>query len=182
LLEGYSPHFRTLLDVEKWWSVTMVELAGQQNRLSAATQTALTPLDYVLTAHIQERTATNTLPGGSAVNLQEFIRKTDFAQQREVLKQKHAELTAILFRTRAELMPLIGRYRTVLEEYYAARDTTTPVGVLPMPPAALERAATEKVLRELDKLDAERNQLKQQFADASSDGTDPRIRDPRRQR
>ncbi|HYE31213.1 MAG TPA: hypothetical protein VEH27_07290 [Methylomirabilota bacterium] len=181
-LEGFHPHFRTLLDVEKWWSVSLTDLASHQTRLATASESVLDPLEALLTATLQQRSTTNALPDERTVTLQEFIRETEFSAQREVLRQKIAQLVALQFRSRAEVMNLSDRYRAALEAYFEARDTTQPVGSLRLPAPAQGRAAVEKVLRELDALDGDRKKLRQQFADISSPNIDPRVRDPRRQR
>lgn len=94
-LRGFKTHFRSMLDVEKWWAVTLVSFTGRDPTQIWSPAICLQQLDEILLATVQIRWSTNALPVRRRATLQQILSEWDFALQREAFWQTIRRLTAL---------------------------------------------------------------------------------------
>ena len=130
----------TLLDVEKWWTVSRTQFRSRDRRHNWSTPKSL--------AHLEE-TLRLKPKAGQPLRLQQGLAKLDLATQ-----QKH--LTDILFRLRAlsasappGLQPLIRDYHNTLNDYYRQRRLDPRTNNAPAPSDSL----SHRTIRQLNLLD-----------------------------
>ncbi|HNU99466.1 MAG: hypothetical protein KA191_04545 [Verrucomicrobia bacterium] len=159
-LEAFSGQFSRLLDVEKWWTVSMQGfLQGDQpNAWSRAV--SLDKLGDILGVRVEVQDRPRAPRRATVLSLQEFMGKTEFAVHRAVVRVRVSRLQAIQRSAAREIVPLIESYRAVLDEYlsHRAQAGRSPLAkrVGSLPPALLLREAT----RQLDELDRRRAQAR----------------------
>ena len=160
-LTGFEPHFGRLLDVEKWWTLTLHDfLRGNQPNTWAAS-TSLNKLAEATKVHvdIQERAGAPARP--ALVTLQQFIAQANPLAQKTVLRARISYLADLQRRAAPNVTPLIRSYAAVLDEYLAQRarsgysESTKRAGALP--PALLVQQTT----RRLDELDRQLDRQRQ---------------------
>jgi len=150
-LRGFEPHFRRMLDVEKWWSLALIRMKTRDNQLTWSVAEARLQLEEILFTPMQVRLVPGEVPHVTPVALQSVISDWDFVQQTELLQRKLIQLQAARMRLPAEFATLSDGYRATIEKYLRARagawfDFT-------------ERAAAARAVAELNALDAQRDQL-----------------------
>ena len=130
----------TLLDVEKWWTVSRTQFRSRDRRHNWSAPQSL--------AHLEETLRLNP-ETGKPLRLQQGLAKLDLAAQ-----QKH--LTDILFRLKAlsanappGLQPLIRDYHNTLNDYYRQRHLSPRTNNAPAPSDAL----SQRTIHQLNLLD-----------------------------
>jgi hypothetical protein len=109
--------FRSMLDVEKWWSLTVIEFTTRDQRQAWSQEMSLGKLDDLVRVRVEHRDATNALPEVRLVEL-----KTIFADNDADLQQQAAEsMVSQLKYTSAHMAPPVAAialgYQKTLEFY-----------------------------------------------------------------
>ena len=120
-LRGFEPHFRRMLDAEKWWSLTLTQLKTHESSVVWSVTEGRQKLEQILHTPMQVRSARDRMPEAATVTLQMVINDWDFQQQLPLLQAKLAQLQAARLRLPAELAALGDSYRTVIDTYLRAR-------------------------------------------------------------
>lgn len=120
-LRGFEPHFRRMLDAEKWWSLTLTQLKTHESSIVWSTAEAELKLEQILATPMQVHSARDQVPQVAALTLQTVINDWDFEQQLPLLRTKVAQLQAARIRLPAELALLGDSYRAVIEAYLRSR-------------------------------------------------------------
>ncbi len=160
-LESFSPPFRSLLDVEKWWALTVANFTGRNQASAWPPEFALRKLEETLQP-------IGVLPGAgsrpSRLSLENVLLTWDFPRQQPLLRQLLQQLNAIRIHSPPTLSPLAFRYLDLLEEYSQARSR---IGFSPgfrgQPMASVKLVVREAVGR-LRELEAERARLAAELA------------------
>lgn len=155
-LEVYRPEFHSLLDVEKWWSLSLALFTGR-NAAQAW------PRDFTLRKLDEALHPVGLLPGAgnqvSRVPLETILREWDFARQSHVLRRFLQQLHAIRLHAPPDLSPIIHRYADVVEEYLAGRRQAGFAPATRGQPILSTRILTRDAVNRLRDLDAERARL-----------------------
>ena len=155
-LNAYRGLFPRLLDVEKWWAVTLTHFTGQDPTQAWAMPVALQKLDEALHPAVLVSAGRKDLPQRSTMSVQRIINEWDYLRQRIVLKGVAAQLLAVRTKTPPELLSLVENYRVVVENYLARRDKIgTPRALSGVPPLRADFLVGE-VIKQLDELDRRR--------------------------
>jgi hypothetical protein len=166
-LRAFHPHFRGMLDVEKWWSVALVNFTGRDQHLRWTVPVSLQRLDEILQAQVEIRSAANALPSRSGVSLQKLIEQSGYRSQRETLGQIITQLQLLRFSSPPDLAKLVSDYITALQTYVQRSDQAGswygPSG-LPTPQA---RAIIRNVVQQLDLLDVIRGDFRKYDPEAT---------------
>lgn len=157
-IEAFQPVFRSLLDTEKWWAISLANFTGRD-----AAQAW--PLDFTLRKLDEALQPVGILPGAGnrarRMPLEEILNSWEFPRQLPVLRQLLQQLHAIRINTPPELRSLVYRYIDLITDYIDSRSRfgLTPIvrGQAPPRPKLLVRDIT----RHLRELDGERAQLSQ---------------------
>ena len=119
---GFKTHFRSPLEVEKWWTVTLLNFTGRDQHLKWSAEASLQRLDDILLAPVAVRGAANTLPERADVKLQALFTRMKYAQQKEVLQNTINQLRALQWNVPPDLLKLVDDYRITLELYLQKRN------------------------------------------------------------
>ena len=147
-LRGFEPHFRRMLDAEKWWALTLTQLKTHESSIVWSVAEAELKLEQILSTPMQVRSGRDQMPQMAALTLQTVINEWDFQQQLPLLRTKLAQLQAARIRLPAELGALGESYRAVIETYLRARAGAWF--------ELTARNAARNAVAELDALDAKR--------------------------
>ncbi|MBI3191886.1 MAG: hypothetical protein HYZ36_04400, partial [Pedosphaera parvula] len=120
-LRAYQSHFQTALDVEKWWSVTVINFLGRDRHAKWPMEMGLQRLDTILRATVEVH-STNALPQRTEIRLQAFLEQVDYPQQRPALQTIVSQLKMLQWSVPTDLLKLVDDYRFALESYLARRD------------------------------------------------------------
>jgi len=158
-LGSYRQVFPRLAEVEKWWALQAVHLAGRDVfSLWPPAETAR-QLEDILGTAVQVRLRTNDLPQSVHLKLQSVIQEWSFARQHPVLLQKVNQLQALRLRTVPELTALLDGYALALDDYLRALDKPERPGGTWSEAPANSRSAVNRIIRRLDELDLKRERL-----------------------
>ncbi|MCC6234799.1 MAG: hypothetical protein IT580_19305 [Verrucomicrobiales bacterium] len=118
LVESFQPGFRSLLDVEKWWALTIANFTGRTPAQAWPAPFALRKLDEALQP-------VGILPGvgnqAGRLRVEAVIADWDYARQVPVLREVLRQLNFIRLNAPAEVSPLVHRYLDLLEQYLDTR-------------------------------------------------------------
>jgi hypothetical protein len=118
---AFHAHFAQQLDLEKWWSLQVVNLTGRDSGLLTLEE-SWRELDRIVRTPVEVRHATNELPERSEVTLQFIVREWDQIQQTPALQARLRDLEVTRQRAALELAGLITDYYNVLSSYLRQRD------------------------------------------------------------
>ena len=121
-LRAFRPQFERLIDVDKWWSLSLVHFTGRDRMSAWPREESWRQLDEVLTTLVQVRLKADELPMATQVKLQQILSEWDYARQRPVLLQKVNYLQALRMRVPQDLAGLWEEYQQVLSLYLQKRD------------------------------------------------------------
>ena len=155
-LNAFRGLFPRLLDVEKWWAVTLTHFTGQDPTQAWAMPVALQKLDETLHPPVLVSASRKDMPQRSRMSAQKIINEWDYLRQRIVLKGVTAQLFSVRLKSPPELVALVEEYRASIENYLAKRDQIGMARSLPgLPPLRADFLVVD-VVKKLDELDAKR--------------------------
>lgn len=161
-LQYFAQHFQRLIDVDKWYALSTVNLTGRDPMSLWPRDTTARQLDDVLTTQVQVRLSANELPMPATVPLQRILGEWDFARQQPLLAQKVNHLQALRLRAASEYLELVDEYLQVLQSFLAGGETRNAgVG---RRLAGRARVDAKTVIKRLNELDARRNALRDQLS------------------
>ncbi|MHB8519691.1 MAG: hypothetical protein ACYDH9_02925 [Limisphaerales bacterium] len=172
-LRAFDLHFRTLLDVEKWWAVSLADFTGHDRSLAWPRDKSLRKLDEILGLPVQVRYAADRLPATTDLTLQTVIAQWDFAHQRNVLQAKANLLLMLRLSVAPELVPLVDGYRSTLTQYLGKSEQSDSSGSNRYLPAIRPQILRRDAIQQLDALDARREALRQRLVQATNSTAKP---------
>jgi hypothetical protein len=160
LLAGFQIHFKSLLDVEKWWALQLVQYADRDLMQTFTAAESWKRLDEIVRSQIEVRSTAGELPLRTDVPLQKIVRELDLVSQTPVLSRKLQELNLFRPRVSQDLVQVVDDYRQVLTEYLQKRSGSGRL--LPFGKAAgpVSDRLAEETIRKLDALDLRRAALR----------------------
>ncbi|HWN95360.1 MAG TPA: hypothetical protein VNT99_10040 [Methylomirabilota bacterium] len=164
-LRGFEPHFRRLLDVEKWWSLSVAQIKTHDNSLTWSQPEAWKKMDEILYTPMQVRLRGEGVPHVTPVALQTVIKDWQFEEQVALLRTKIVQLQTAHLRWPAPLASLADSYRVTMDKYLQARSGAWF--------DARGRAAASRAVAELDALDLQRLNLAGQGVATRASGPAP---------
>jgi hypothetical protein len=150
-VDAFDPVFRSLLDVEKWWSLTVAHFTSRNPVQAWSAETALRKLDLAL-----QPVGVLPLSGNQVVRLRldTVINEWEFGRQLPVLRQFLRQMQVLAANSPPNVAQLALRYAGVVERYLEDRGRAgfAPQGRgQPMPTirgAALEAVGRLRALEE----------------------------------
>ncbi|HEY0456016.1 MAG TPA: hypothetical protein VGE41_06545 [Verrucomicrobiae bacterium] len=157
-LANFRGHFEKLIDVDKWWTLTVVNFQGGQNHFVWNESEMWRQLDDILATPVEVRLNKSDLPMQMEVKLQSIISEWEFTRQEPVLALKLNHLQALRLRCREGYLPLIDGYSNMLGVYLQKRGKlgTAKHGAS----ARNARAAEQEALKKLEELDRQRDKFR----------------------
>lgn len=160
-LGSFRDHFPKLADVDKWWTLEVVQVTGRDFRSVWPPEETLRQLEQILTTAVHVRMKTNDLPAPINARLQSVISEWSLDRQWPVLLQKIYQLQALQLRADPKWVGLIGDYMLALDQYLQLRARPARVASdwsqIPLKP----KIAIQQAVRRLDALDLKRQRQRQ---------------------
>jgi hypothetical protein len=153
-LRAFAPFFQRPLDIEKWWTLHLVQFTGREVAQRWPLEESWLKLEAAVNPPVEVRAEMNELPLHTAVPLQIIVREWDPARQTPALKYKLRELEMLRLRTAPPLLGLVDEYHQTVDRFLQHRDQTGLLHRLHRG-ADLKRA-TEEAVKQLDALEARR--------------------------
>ena len=160
-LQAFNPHFQRLIDADKWYSLTIANVASRDLLSRWPVETSLKQLDEILATQVQVRLDAAELPINATVTLQRMMSEWDDAKQHPLIAEKIGHLLALRPRVAVELGDLVEAYAEVLQKHFAALKPKSKSARQDADSARKLPAKTRALLRRLDELDARRTELRQ---------------------
>ncbi len=159
-LETFRAHFEKLIDVDKWYALTIANVASRDPLSRWPLAASWRQLEEILATRVQVRVEASELPIDTTTSLQRIVGEWDRPRQEPVLAQKVNALQALRPRVALDLAGLVDGYLEVLQAHLEGRSIKLPS--VPAAPAESTRQPKKLrlVLRHLDALDAHREALK----------------------
>lgn len=161
-LQAFKAHFQRLIDVDKWYALTIANIVSRDPLSRWPLETSLKQLEEILATQVQVRLDASELPITTSVTLQRIVTEWDEAKQHPVIAEKVRQLQALLPRAALDLGELVGGYAEVLQKHF---ETLNPKAKPRRRDAEAGRklpSKTRNLLRRLDELDARRGELSRQ--------------------
>ena len=162
-LKSFRLHFAGLIEVEKWWAMTLIQFAGREPSRSWLVGESLDHLDQVLRLTVRVSADPQALPVLQELSLREAMSRWELEQQRRILTGVIEQLQFLRVRAAPEVAALADDYRRVLEQYFTRVPSgggsagSTAKGRVEPAQAVLLREA----VRKLELLDRRRAELRQ---------------------
>ena len=121
-LNAFHQHFPRMLDVEKWWSVVLVNFSGLDSANAWSVGVALDKIEQTITPPVLINEKPQVLPRRVNLPLQEIIDRFDYLRQRLLLQDVIRQLRVLRVLTPPSVVSLLDDYRHVLEIYLEQRD------------------------------------------------------------
>ncbi len=112
---AFQPHFKELVDVEKWWGLRLVNLIGFAQIESR--EQSIEEIDATLRVPSEVRFSADEVPSRRDLTLQELVSGSGVVDQKAALSKVVTRLRALRMRVQPELGELIEDYRATLETY-----------------------------------------------------------------
>ncbi|GDY20070.1 hypothetical protein LBMAG56_14150 [Verrucomicrobiota bacterium] len=159
-LKAFNGHFRSALEIEKWWSVTVINLTGRDQHMNWTQSIALQRLDEILHTAVQAPTAGGELARRQNLRLQDGLMQLDFPQQRQVFTQTVRQLEILQWNAPRDLSRLVLDYRKTLADYVQERGRIEMRADLRNRIQGAHNAVIQNTIRQLDLLDVIREDFR----------------------
>jgi len=154
---AFDGDFKRPLDVEKWWTLRVLNFAAREPGPQWTPAVSRRKLDAILAVPVAVRYASNALPIRSEISLQSAVQNFAPPRQTEILQMKLRDLQLAEFRLAAPVAALAEGYLTALTDFLGVRrkSVSSRNYNYKMSPAEL--------IKKLDALDARRRALAMQM-------------------
>ena len=143
--------FQSLREVDKWWTLHLVQFAGRDSLSIWSTGELNAQLMDVLSTTVHVRRATNELPVATHVPLDRVLQEWDFARQETVLRQKLVQLDALRLRAPTNFVGVVVGYQRQLSDYVGRRQRIGRSADVP-----IVKSLVKETLQKLGELDVRR--------------------------
>jgi hypothetical protein len=162
-----------LLDVEKWWAVTLVNFFRRDDTQMWSWEVSLSKLTEALNATATLPLQTNALPVRAEVPLQTILAEWDFGRQKPALEAKLKQLQLLRVNTHPDLLQLVDGYLLCLLDYVDRRTTAGYAPTSRLQPTVNPKLFAQETIRRLDALDVQRVSLVQRGPPQPATPTQP---------
>jgi hypothetical protein len=158
-LGAFQPLFPSLLEVEKWWSVVLVQFTGLDPLNAWPLEVALAKLDELLHPPVLVSSSPSNLARRQRFSLQQIVEHFDEVRQRILLQGVAGQLTAVRLRMPPEVATLTDQYRRVIADYLERRLQSRLGRAVPNPVPLTPNQLSVEARKALDRLDQRRLEL-----------------------
>lgn len=116
-MQAFEPHFKQLVDVEKWWERTLVNLKGGGAGGRLSREQSLARIEAALQVPVQIIRDYGATSKRNHVTLQEIVSSWEPREQKPALRKVVSQLHILKSQGQPEMVPLLDEYRAVLENY-----------------------------------------------------------------
>ena len=151
-LESHRAQFGTMLEVEKWWSLTSLNFSSRDRFAKWSHAASLARLDEILQIPMEVQAAATAPAQPARLRLQELLEKAEYPAQKELLQRTVTQIQLLQLNAPPELARLMNDYRVALLGYLRQRDQSGVEGPRGQPSSTVA-AAMREVRQQLDLLD-----------------------------
>jgi hypothetical protein len=167
-LSAFRPHFKQLLDVEKWWGLSAVDFAKSDLAEPLTVETCGRELQDALDVPVQVHFAAQNMPAEAKLTLQEVIVKWSAPDASSAIERCVDELKFLHLRASPEYRPLVDQYLKALTRYLTvSRESWLEWTAGRSHPSALGLLKSDTATQ-LDALDKQRSALRSQTTATAS--------------
>ena len=152
-LEVFSRHFGRMLDVEKWWALTCVDIQGRDVQDLWPLNLSVQKLQSILTSSVEFRAQTNSLPVRREIALGDVLALESTALQKQVLERKSMELQFLAQQLAPEISAIALAYRAAMIEYLTDLQNLRVQPGLKQDPEQLRNLAVSSATAKLKEID-----------------------------
>lgn len=116
-LQAFGEDFQRPVDVEKWWSLRVLNFASRTPGPRWTTEVSLARLHELLLVPVESRSASNALPAHAEISLQAALRRLSPEQRDAVLRTTVRNLALVELRLAPPFGSLADAYRTTLADF-----------------------------------------------------------------
>ncbi len=187
-LDAFQSHFSSVLDVEKWWTVTLVQFLTQDSFGAWTLIESMQKLESVLMCNVIETRDVYEPLGGSNPNgeaaqsikvkssipvelsLQTMAHRWGVEIQRPFVEQKVQQLLALRLRAAHTLRPLLDEYLKSMQEHLETISQLDRIKSRGVDVAYSENIEANRWVKEIDGLDRTRDELNRLMEQGLLDG------------
>lgn len=163
-LAAFRNHFPRLLEVEKWWAITLVNFQHGEKLHGWSVEATMEKLDEILNLAVQIRQQPQDLPTPSRMSLQRILEQWDYQVQADLVRAKIQQLALLHLYSAPPLAPLVALYRDTLARYLDERNRAGVEPELKGRPIISAPLVLRQTIQRLDELDKQRQFAHNQIA------------------
>jgi hypothetical protein len=156
---AFRENFPRPLDVEKWWSLQVVDFAAREAGPAWSFAASRDQLDMILSVPAEFRAASNSLPVHTEISLQAVVRNFDSDRQKAILQAKLRDLELAQFHVARPFAAVTDGYRRAVSDYLGLHRTVQPQFPIGKHPIVSPRPSAGETIKKLDALDAQRRNV-----------------------
>lgn len=157
--QAFGDDFKRPVDVEKWWTLRVVNFVSRPPGPRWATGVSLIRLQGLLSVPVEFRNASNALPVHAEISLQSALRSFSPEQRELVLQTKVRDLALVELRLAPPFGGLADGYRVALADYLGETIEPRPATLAGKHgPPQPRQASLADTLNKLDALDRRRRE------------------------
>lgn len=160
-LDAFRPHFPGLLEVDKWWALSLASFTGRDAGQTWPLKASWQKFEEVLRTPVRVRVANDDLPLRTEASLQSIISQWEYFRQVPVLELKIHQLQVIRLRLARELLPLVDDYRLALTSYLQKRNKAGFAPLVKGQPMLNAQMLAQDTINQLNALEARRHALQE---------------------
>jgi hypothetical protein len=154
-LTAFNPYFNSLLDLEKWWTICLLNTRGRDQWQGWSRQASWEKLHAIIHLPAQETPARGASPKWSEVNLRQIIEWWDFQSQKAILSSVLQKLQILRMNSSPEIVPLVQDYQETLRAYLEQRSKAGYEGDGKGHPLTSPAIVIRNTIKRLNSLDAQ---------------------------
>lgn len=109
--------FKSMLDVEKWWSLAVIEFTTRDLRQAWSQEMSLRKLDDLVRVRVEYRNATNALPEIRLIDLKSILDESDSDLQQRAVEGVVSQLKYTSAHMAPPVAAIAAGYQKTLEFY-----------------------------------------------------------------
>ncbi len=148
-LDAFQTQFNNMVDVEKWWALTLVNFTGRDPSQVWSYEESRKKIDVALKVPAQVYNSQNAMPQRASLGLQQVITGWDYPRQQMALQKAVIQLRNLRYRVAPELLETVDNYRSLLDSYLRDRRP----GDAPKKDAPSTDRLARSICKKLDELD-----------------------------
>jgi hypothetical protein len=156
---AFRENFPRPLDVEKWWSLQVVNFAARNSGALWTFAVSRDRLDVILSVPAEFRVASNSLPVHTEVSLQAVVRNFDPDRQKDILQTKLRDLELAQFHVAPQFAAVTAGYHLAISEYLGLHREVRPQFPISKHPVVWQKPSAAETIKKLDALDAQRRNV-----------------------
>jgi hypothetical protein len=167
-LTAFNPQFNSLLDLEKWWAMCLLDTRGRDQWQGWSRQASWDKLHAVIHLPAQETPKPGATASWSEVTLQQVIEWWDYQNQKAILNSVLQKLHILGINSSPEIVPLVQEYQQALSTYLDQRSKAGYEGEGRSRQSFNANLVTKNVITRLNGLDAQLEAFRQNTSTTTS--------------